>query len=130
MSDCMRWGGRHRDDGRPMTSEKNPRYAYRLAWEEKHGRLCPEGMVAHHTCENPWCVNPDHLEFITQGEHIALHGLPGDNHNAAKTHCINGHEYTPENTYTYTGRGKVERYCQTCSRETKRRYRARQRSKI
>jgi hypothetical protein len=55
MSECMRWGGSHRKlDGRPITKGKSPQYAYRLAWEEKHGRPCPEGKIAHHVCENPW----------------------------------------------------------------------------
>lgn len=30
-----------------------------------------------------------------------------------KTHCANGHEWTPENTYLYRG----HRQCRTCSRE-------------
>lgn len=33
--------------------------------------------------------------------------------NAGKTHCIHGHEFTPENTYTNPG-GK--RGCKTCAR--------------
>lgn len=33
-------------------------------------------------------------------------------HNRDKTHCKHGHEYSPENTYTLTGGGRV---CRTCS---------------
>jgi hypothetical protein len=33
-----------------------------------------------------------------------------------KTHCANGHEFTPENTYIYlTDNGKEYRKCRTCS---------------
>jgi HNH endonuclease len=38
------------------------------------------------------------------------------------THCGNGHEYTPENTYT-SPRG--ERICRTCNRERQRRHKSR-----
>lgn len=38
---------------------------------------------------------------------------------AATTHCVNGHEYTPENTYT---RSEGWRACRACNREAVRRY--------
>jgi hypothetical protein len=41
-----------------------------------------------------------------------------------KTHCIHGHEYTPENTYI---RPSGERACRICQRENLRRSRARRR---
>lgn len=42
-------------------------------------------------------------------------------HNAAKTHCLKGHEYSPENTY----RVRNHRQCKTCNRNKARAYRAR-----
>jgi hypothetical protein len=37
--------------------------------------------------------------------------------NAAKTHCIHGHEFTPENTYWITTHpGKLWRHCKECQR--------------
>lgn len=50
---------------------------------------------------------------------LFLLGAPAEN--AAKTACVNGHAFTPENTYV--GRGKRE--CKTCHRERQVRYRAR-----
>lgn len=38
-----------------------------------------------------------------------------------KTHCVNGHEYTPENTYVPKS---GFRNCRTCRRESSRRYQA------
>lgn len=40
----------------------------------------------------------------------------GQNHNAAKTHCNRGHEYTPENTYTSPNAKGGQRRCRTCWR--------------
>lgn len=104
------------------------RYAYRVLWEKERGPL--NGLRLHHRCHNPWCVNLDHLEPITQAEHIKEHGLPGDWGQADKQECPAGHPYDEENTYTYERKnGSVERHCKPCHRETKKRYRARQKIK-
>lgn len=36
-------------------------YVYRVAWHLRHGQPFPEGKVARHVCDNPLCVNPDHI---------------------------------------------------------------------
>lgn len=43
------------------------------------------------------------------------------NHNAEKTHCIRGHEFTPENTYT---QGHGGRGCKACKTEYDKKYNA------
>jgi hypothetical protein len=53
----------------------------------------PEGLTIDHLCKNPGCVRPDHLEAVTMRENIRRGSW------ASRTHCINGHEYTEENTY-------------------------------
>jgi hypothetical protein len=41
----------------------------------------------------------------------------GRHFNQTKTHCIRGHEFTPENTYVYRGRkGRLCRCCRACKR--------------
>ena len=92
--------------------------AHRFSYELHRGPI-PEGLQLDHLCRNPSCVNPSHLEAVTQRENI-LRGVGLGAQRARQTHCINGHElvYIP---------GSGRRRCRTCSREYVRRYEARKR---
>lgn len=57
----------------------------------------PDGLELDHLCRVRNCVNPSHLEPVTHREN-SLRGFSPFAINARKTHCINGHEFTPENT--------------------------------
>jgi hypothetical protein len=44
-------------------------YANRWAWEQKHGKI-PNGMMVLHHCDNPPCINVDHLYLGTQKDNM------------------------------------------------------------
>lgn len=84
--------------------------AYRWSFEFVRG-LVPKGFQLDHVCKNRICVNPGHLEVVTQKTNV-LRGSGPPAVNAKKSHCIHGHEFTPENTYQR--KDSVGRKCRTC----------------
>lgn len=105
LGPCWPWLGYCRDGRYPwMHYEGRPLAAYRVAYILLVGPI-PEGLQLDHLCRVASCVNPSHLEPVTQQENIRRQL-------EAITHCPSGHAYTAENTGHSTG----GRYCRICSR--------------
>lgn len=69
--ECWNWQAGKDDEGYGVYSgpdgvERATRYAYKMF----KGDL-PEDAVIMHKCNNPQCVNPNHLEAVSQAENMA-----------------------------------------------------------
>lgn len=62
---------------------------------ELHKGAIPFGFHLDHLCRNTLCVNPDHLEPVTNTENV-LRGNGAPAQNRRKTHCHRGHEFVVE----------------------------------
>lgn len=109
--DCWRWVGMKDGTG---YGRYDGAAAHRWAYEFLRADI-PAGLFLDHLCRNRWCVNPWHTEPVTNHVNI-LRGVSFSAVNARKTHCPQGHEYTPENTYLY-GPRKAWRLCRSCQRQ-------------
>lgn len=116
-TECWIWTGAwERRTGYGRTGPTNDRVpAHRYTYTALVGPITGDNHI-HHMCGVRRCVNPEHLVQLAPAEHYRIHG--GSAVNAGKTHCPQGHEYTPENTRVREyDDGETARFCRTCNRE-------------
>lgn len=87
----------------------------------------PEGAVTRHLNGDGADNRLVNLAYGTQSENLFDRREHGTSDRANRTHCPQGHEYTPENTYRYVRpNGVINRNCRECRRTVYRtRYHAR-----
>lgn len=123
---CWEWSGSRYPTGYGKSKKSvGAGYAHRASHEAFIGAI-PDGLQIDHLCMNKPCVNPDHLQAVTPSVNVRRAPNHASKRGRWKTHCLRGHEYTPENTYN-TPRGT--RACIECGRAAVRARRARDRDK-
>ena len=82
--------------------------AHRFSYQTYNGPLL-EGLVLDHLCRMRCCVNPDHLEQVTNAVNIQRGG------SNIRPACKNGHPWTEETTWRSPRSGW--RQCRQCKRD-------------
>lgn len=85
---------------------------------------CPEGLEVRHLDDDPDNNHLVNLVYGTRSENLLDRVANGTHHCARRTRCINGHEFTPENTIRRNG----GRRCRKCKRDKGREYMRRKRA--
>lgn len=134
IGDCWEFQGRPTKGGYGQIHWRGRSWrAHRVAYTLAKGEI-PSGLDVLHGCDNPPCVNPDHLRVGTDSDNIRDSFVRGRRDPARSvrnleplierkrmaTGCIRGHAWTPENT-AYRPDGT--RRCRACGVENHRKWR-------
>ena len=86
-------------------------WQHRLAYEDAYGTI-PDGLHIDHTCCNRGCMNPEHLEAVTQEENNKRISY-------RRVECKRGHKLSGHNVLVLPSEGY--RRCRTCTNDRQRR---------
>lgn len=124
FSGCWIWMGGLDDGGYGQFTPKRgvTIKAHRFSLQIFKGPI-PKGLVTDHLCRVRCCVNPDHLEAVTQKINV-IRGFGVTAEHYFQTECHNGHPLTPDNLDQHTLKKKGWRQCLICYRAQKAKYEA------
>lgn len=116
---CWLWTGATQSNGYGCVGVYGKsQLAHRVSYELLVGPI-PNGLVIDHVvargCRHRACINPAHLEPVTNLENIRR-GVY-----ANRTHCPQGHAYAGDNLiFRIRRNGQVQRNCRTCGNANRR----------
>lgn len=117
VSGCWNWTGSDQDargysrffvEGKRML-------VHRWAYTHFIGAI-PAGETVHHSCVNPKCSNPDHLEVMSLRDNIRESKTSISAINHRKRYCLRGHDLTGAYVNPTTGYKR----CRECRNEKNR----------
>lgn len=114
INGCWEWTGFKfpKGYGQFSLTINGDRYAHRISYF-LFKNVNPDKLAVCHTCDNPSCVNPNHMFLGTLNDNNQDMIRKGRSKKGKHyvTHCKNGHEYIEGNiTYTKSG-GRICRKC-------------------
>lgn len=115
--ECWEWDGAKNERGYGRTLVRradggtSSTLVHRVAYELARGAIA-EGMTIDHICRTRACVNPAHMEVVTQGENT-MRGTSPSAVNARRLLCLHGHPLAGRNLLVTK---KGNRACRECLR--------------
>lgn len=97
----------------PLRKKQRTMHAHRAMMFAVHGPLTPQQCVCH-KCDNPLCVNPDHLFIGSMKDNIWDSRRKGRHYESRRDHCERGHPLSGSNLRYYPS--SKARHCMACAR--------------
>ena len=108
--DCWTWtGSKKSSDYGGFFYDGRVGYAHRFSYALHFGEI-PDGATIDHLCRNKSCVNPSHLEAVTQLQNNRRRTQGEGSRGQVISTCDRGHEKTPDNVY----RHGTDYHCMKC----------------
>ena len=104
---CWLWHGARGKEGYGLISRSSRKVAHRVVWEQEFGPV-PDGQVLDHVCRRRHCVNPMHLDPVTQSTNERRKSWRT---RTRRVQCRFGHDLRKHGRLTPEG-GKVCRECE------------------
>jgi hypothetical protein len=126
INGCWLWTGNTNNYGYGTFFYRGEKVlAHRFAYELKVGEI-PSGKVIDHLCRNRKCVNPAHMETVSNVVNV-LRGIGLFANKKRQTYCIHGHLLAGKNLRI---RSDGHRSCKECERLNSNRHYYQRKEKI